>query len=171
MKMTLFASLVTVLAFALTASAGVIPIPKDNPVATVPFPEKWKVKVGEYSIDAVSDDDDVSIYITAHDGVTIDPAIGAASEYLTSHGVKIKKDSEIKTEAKVNGMDVLDYTWKGTDKDGDTRIGLTIYRVSTDRLLLVLFWASPSGEKDNAKELKAIYAGIKPTAAIVVPVP
>lgn len=147
-----------------SAFAGKHEIPKDEPVATISFPDKWKVEDADESINANSDDNEIYINIEVHDAESIEGAIEETFGYLKKNKVKVDKDSEKKTETKFNGMDVLDFSWDGEDKSGPCKISLSVIGVSEEKALLLLYWASPKGEEKHQKELSDIAQSIKPTA-------
>jgi hypothetical protein len=137
--------------------------PKD-PVATITVPDKWKAEETDEGLDINSDDDEIYINIELNDAQSLEGAIEESLGYLKKNKVVLDKSSEKKQEATFNGMSIVDYEWKGTDADGACNISLTILGVTKDKLLLMLYWASPDGEKAHLKDLQAIQQSIKPIA-------
>jgi hypothetical protein len=66
-----------------------------------------------------------------------------------------------KLRGKINGMEGVDITWSGKDKEGDAIISLTILAVRSDKVLLLTYWASPEGTKSHAKKLGEIMNSVK----------
>ncbi len=50
----------------------------------------------------------------------------------------------------------------GTDEDGPTHVSVTLVKVNDTKGLILTYWASPEGEKDNIKDLQSIIASLKP---------
>jgi hypothetical protein len=92
----------------------------------------------------------------------MDKAIEEAVKYLQGQGVTVDEKSMKQTEGKVNGMDGIDVSWKGKDKEGDAEISLTILAASKEKILLITYWASPEGTKKHDKALDAILHSVKP---------
>jgi hypothetical protein len=145
-----------------TATAEDFKLPKDEPIVSFTVPEKWKIEKSDESISATSDDDEILVSFEVNDGDSIEGAIEETFGYLKKNKVKIDKESQKKQEMKVRGMEVVNFDWKGTDEDGPTNISLTILGVTKQKALLVLYWASPEGEKKHAADLKAMQDSIKP---------
>lgn len=157
----LLCTLLLAAAFALPLHAKVYKLPKEDTLCTINFPSAWKVKVEEESLDANSDDDEIYINIEVNDSDSIEGAIEETFGYLKKNKVSVDKKSEKKTEGKLNGMDVVDFSWDGKDADGATKISLTIVQVTAKKGLLILYWASPEGEKKHQAELDAILKSLK----------
>ena len=147
-----------------TASAGSYKLPKDEPIATVTFPEGWKVEASDESLDASSSDDEIYINIEFNDAESLEGAIEESFGYLKKNKVKIDKATEKKTEGELNGLKVVNFDWDGEDSEGKCKISLAVLGVTPKKALLLLYWASPEGEKKHQKELDAILSSIKPLA-------
>lgn len=145
-------------------SAKEYKLPSEEPVVTFTIPEKWKIEKSDESISATSDDDEILVSFEINDGDSIEGAIEESLGYLKKNKVKIDKDSQKKQELKVRGMEVVNFDWDGTDPDGPTKISLTILGITKDKALVLLYWASPEGEKKHAADLKAMQDSIKPLA-------
>jgi hypothetical protein len=160
MKRLLAALLITA-AMALPLHAKVYKLPKEDTLCTINFPSEWTVKVEDESLDATSKDEEIYINIEVNDADSIEGAIEETFGYLKKNKVTVDKKTEKKTEGKLNGMDVVDFSWDGKDTDGATKISLTIVQVSAKKGLLILYWASPEGEKKHQAELDAIIKSLK----------
>jgi len=147
-----------------SASAGDYKLPKDQPIASVSFPEGWKVEASDESVDASSSDEEIYINIEFNDADSLEGAIEETFGYLKKNKVKIDKATEKKTEADFHGMKVVNFDWDGEDSDGKCKISLSILGVTPKKALLMLYWASPEGEKKHQKELDSILNSIKSLA-------
>ena len=149
-------------AFLASASADTYKLPKDSPIASVSFPEGWKVEASDESVDASSNDEEIYINIEFNDADSLEGAIEETFGYLKKNKVKFDKATEKKTEGDFQGMKVVNYDWDGEDSEGKCKISLTVLGVTPKKALLMLYWASPEGEKKHEKELNSILSSIKP---------
>ena len=83
-------------------------------------------------------------------------------KFFAESGVKIDPKTQRKTEAKINGLDVIDIGWDGVDKDGPTKVSLSVVILSDTKIGLLSYWGSPAGEKKYAAQLKSIADSIQP---------
>ena len=154
--------------FALLASAwaGDYKLPDQNPVASFTIPASWKPAEYEDGVEAASDDQSVYIAVEATDlssQSVIEDAMKASLSYLKKKGVEVDQSTAKQSQAKLNGMDVIDVDWRGKDSEGDCIVSLTVVVVTGNKGLLVTYWASPEGEKKNAQEVVGILNSITPT--------
>jgi hypothetical protein len=112
-------------------------------------------------LEAQSSDDEVYFAVEATDAKGMDKTIEEAVEYLKEQGVTVDLKTQKQSEGKINGMEGVDITWSGKDKEGDAIISLTILAVRSDKALLLTYWASPEGTKSHAKELGEIMNSVK----------
>ena len=153
--------------FALLASAwaGDYKLPDQNPVASFTIPASWKPAEYEDGVEAISDDQSVYIAVEATDlssQSVIEDAMKASLSYLKKKGVEVDQSTAKQSQAKLNGMDVIDVDWRGKDSEGDCIVSLTVVVVTGNKGLLLTYWASPDGEKKNSQELVGILHSIKP---------
>jgi predicted ATP-grasp superfamily ATP-dependent carboligase len=64
-------------------------------------------------------------------------------------------------EGKLSGLEAVDISWDGKDEDGAAKISLTVIEMSGNKGLLLIYWASPDGEKKHLEELHKIAQSIK----------
>ena len=152
--------------FALLASAwaGDFKLPDQSPVASFSIPASWKPAEYEDGVEAVSDDESVYIAVEATDlssASVIEDAMRQSLSYLKKKGVEVDQSTAKQTKAKLNGMDVVDVSWRGKDSEGDCNISLTVVVVTGNKGLLLTYWASPDGEKKHSQDLVQILNSIK----------
>ena len=140
--------------------AGTHKVPSEDPVATVTIPDEWKTDNVEGGIEATSNDGEVYLAIEETDSDSIKESLDEAVKYLKSKGVTVTESSMKQEEGKLGEMDVVDISWNGKDEDGPAKISLTIVAVTKTRGLLVIYWASPTGEKKHAQALAGIAKSI-----------
>ena len=137
-------------------------IPEEKAFASITIPDDWQSKEIDSGVESQSADNEVYFAVEATDAKGMDKAIEDAVKYLQDQGVTVDDKSMKQTEGKVNGMDGIDVSWKGKDKEGDAEISLTILAASKEKILLITYWASPEGTKKHDKELGAILHSVKP---------
>jgi hypothetical protein len=152
-------------ALAVPVRAGDFKLPDDSPVASFTIPASWSPSEYEDGVEATSDDGSIYIAVEAADISSSDDVSSAMIEslkYLTKKGVTVNSDSVKQTNAKVNGMNVVDVSWQGKDSDGACEVSLSIVVVTAKKGLLLTYWGSPEGKKKYDKDLQAIAESIKP---------
>jgi hypothetical protein len=137
-------------------------VPEEESFASITIPDDWKSKEIDSGVESQSADNEVYFAVETTDAKGMDKSIEEAVQYLHEQGVTVDEKSMKQSEGKINGMDGVDVTWNGKDKEGDAIISLTILAAKKDKVLLITYWASPDGTKKHSKELEAILKSIKP---------
>jgi len=140
-------------------------IPKEDPIFSISFPDKWSVTHEDESIDAVTADESIQLYAQTDDADTIENSVEEAIDYLTEAGVKIDEKSQKTNEGEVNGIKIQGMNWDGTDEDGPCRVSLSFMNVGAEEVITLLYWGSAEAEKTHSKELESIIASMKPVKA------
>jgi hypothetical protein len=159
---TLSLSLLFALALLTPSFAKTFKIPEEGSFASITIPDDWKSKEIDSGVESQSADSEVYFAVETTDAKGMDKSIEDAVKYLQEQGVTIDEKSMKQSEGKINGMDGVDVTWNGKDKEGDAIISLTILAAKKDKVMLITYWASPEGTKKHSKELDAILKSIKP---------
>jgi hypothetical protein len=144
------------------AVAKTFKVPDEASFASITIPDAWKSKEIDKGVEAQSADGEVWMAVEATDAKGMDKTIEEAVDFLKEQGVTIDPKTQKQSEGKVNGMDGVDITWSGKDKEGDAIISLTIIAVNANKVLLFTYWGSPDGTKKHATELDAILNSVKP---------
>lgn len=150
------------LALLTPALAKTFKLPDEESFASITIPDDWKSKEIDSGVEAQSSDDEVYFYVEAMDAKGMDKAIAEAVEYLSGQGVTVDEKTMKQSEGKINGMQGVDVTWNGKDKEGAAIISLTILEAKKDKVLLLTYWGSPDGTKKHDKALGGILNSIKP---------
>ena len=145
MKKILLATMIALAPAA--APAATLTFPSEAPVASITIPNSWGPKETEGGIDATSDDSAIYLSVDVADAKTSDKVISDAIDFLTENGVKIDDSTKKTSTDQINGMDMTNLDWSGTDKEGAVNIGLS--------------FAAGTQEK-HAPELLAIIGSLKP---------
>lgn len=156
-------SLALLLALALItpAFAKTFNLPDEGSFASITIPDSWKSKEIDKGVESQSSDGEVYFAVEATDAKGMDKTIEEAIDFLQKQGVTIDANSAKQSEGKINGIEGVDLTWSGKDKDGDAIIALTILAVTPNKVLLITYWGSPAGTKNKAKEIGDILGSVK----------
>jgi hypothetical protein len=159
-KLTL--ALLLALALLTPAVAKTFKLPDEGSFASITIPDDWKSKEIDNGVESQSADSEVYFAVEATDAKGMDKAIEEAIAYLKGQGVTVDEKTMKQSEGKINGMNGVDVTWNGTDKEGPAIVSLTILEAKKDKALLITYWASPEGTKKHEKVLGGILQSIKP---------
>jgi hypothetical protein len=160
MKKFLFLALLCV-GLVAPAFAGTHKVPPDEPIVTVQVPDKWKTTEQAEHIEAISPDGAVSFLVMPGEAKKINEAMGEAMSYVRNKdGITVNPDSMKHDEGRLNGMDVKNVSWQGTNQKGDVKISFKIMSVSEGNPVIVVYWASPAAEKKHQKELNKMLQSI-----------
>lgn len=160
---TLIAAAVTTLLLATASHAETLKFPSDKPIATITIPDAWGPTETESGIEATSPDAAVYISIDIADAKTSDKVIDDAIEFLQKNGVKIDGSTQKQKDQKVNGMDMTNFNWSGTDAEGPVDVSLGLIAPTADKLLVITYWGSKGKQEAHGDELAGIITSLKPT--------
>ena len=137
-------------------------IPDPNPIAVVTLPDDWENKEIDKGVESNSEDEEIYLAVEVVELVDVAKAVADTIKWLKSKGVTVDEASQKKGDITINGMSGVQVNWTGKDADGAANIGLTVLAVTEKRGLILTYWGSPEGEKDNIEELGAIAQSLKP---------
>lgn len=141
--------------------AATLNFPSDAPVASITIPDNWGPKETETGIDATSDDNAIYISIDVADGETSDKVIEDAVAFLEKNGVKIDASTQKESSEKLNGMDMTNLDWSGSDNDGDVSVGLSFLSPKAGKLLVITYWGTKGMQEQHGPELQTIITSLK----------
>lgn len=162
MKALMFAALFA-LSLPLAAHAKTYPIPDDDPIATVTLPDSWDTDDLDDGVEATSKDETVYVAIEAADLTDVKAATVEAFKFFDEKGITIDKSSQKESEFTINGLKGFELSFKGKDEDGPTNVSVSVVTVSEKKVLMITYWASDEGEKNNADGLSKIINSIQAT--------
>jgi len=146
------------------ALAKTFPIPADNPIATVTFPDKWTLNDYEGGAEATSPDG--AVYIAAESVAASDvkSAVEDGVEFFTKQGVDIDPKAIETKDTEVNGLKGFDLQMGGKDKNGPTTVGMTLLQTNAEgKFLMLYYWGSDAGTAANKADIQAVGASIQAT--------
>lgn len=163
MKTMIAAALLATL-FATAAQAQVMSFPSDAPIASITIPDSWGPTETESGIEATSSDSAIYISIDVADAKTSDKVIDDAVAFLEKNGVTIDGATQKQSDETINGMDMSNFDWTGTDSDGAVNIGLSVLSPKPGKLLVITYWGSKGTQEKHGPELMAIITSLKPAS-------
>jgi hypothetical protein len=160
MKLLLLPALFAAL-FAQAAAAETFKLPNDNPAVIVTLPDAWSPQEDDGWVEATSNDEEMFVAFEVTGLMDFEESVKETVQYLADEGVKLDTSSENKEAFEINGMKGMEVAWKGTDKDGDVSVSLSVIAVAPDKILLLTYWSTPKGDKDQAPMLREILKSIR----------
>lgn len=161
MKLLAAAGLLVLSSSALS-QAATLKFPSEAPIASITIPDSWGPKETETGVDATSDDSAIYISVDIADEKTSDKVIDDAIAFLEKNGVKIDGSTQKRSDEKINGMDMTNFDWTGTDSEGAVDVSLSLLSPKPGKLLVVTYWGAKDTEQKHAQELQAIANSMKP---------
>lgn len=146
----------------LLARAETFEIPTKKPAATVTFPDDWKIRESDNGVDGTSADQLLYIAIGFVEAGSTGKFLESALNFLKLNGVEVDNESARQQDMALNGMEVVDVQWKGTDSGGPCEVTLDLIGLSDAEGLMILYWAPPGADSNYAEELKGIFESIRP---------
>jgi hypothetical protein len=146
------------------ALAKTYPIPAENPIATVTFPDKWTLNDYEGGAEATSPDGAVYIAAESIDASDVKKAVEDGVEFFSKQGVTIDPKSIQSKDTTINGLKGFDLQMGGKDQDGPTTVGMTMLQTNAkDKLLVLYYWGSDAGTAANKADIQAVGASVQAT--------
>ena len=143
------------------AAAKSYTIPDPGAVAVVTLPDDWETTEIAKGIESKSDDETVYVAVEVTELKDVSKTIADSIVWLKSQDVVIDQSTQKQGDITINGMTGVQVKWDGKDEDGPTHVSLTVLPVNDTKGLILTYWASPEGEKDNLKALASIIDSLK----------
>ena len=144
------------------AQAKAFKLGDDDPVTWVSIPDTWEPETFDDGVEGTSPDKETYVAAEIVDGKELDEAGDEEDKFFVKEKIKINEASKVEKKTTVNGLPAYDVTWDATDDDGPTHVGLTLVKVSDEKLLMLTYWGSAAGETSNKDDLLSIAKSIKP---------
>ena len=104
-------SLAALAVMVMPVAAKEFKLPKEESIFSVKFPDSWKVTQEDESLEALSGDEAVAIWMQTDDASTLEDSIKANVDYLIEQGVKLDLKTQKETEGEHNGMPMRTVSW------------------------------------------------------------
>lgn len=143
------------------AQAKTYTVPDPNPIAVVTIPDDWTATALPKGVEALSDDETVYVAIEVTELQDVAKAIADSIIWLKSKNVVIDRSTQAQRDINMNGLTGVEVRWSATDEDGPTQVSLTVLQANDTKGLVLTFWGTEEGAKENAVDLNAIASSLK----------
>lgn len=142
-------------------SAGNYGLPKQDPVFNVSFPAKWNVTHEDKSLEAITEDDAIAVFVQLNLGETVEASIDESIKHLTECGVKLDNNTKQDTVGEANGLELSGILFDGTDEDGPCRVTLNFIHLDDEQVVTIVYWGSEAASKIYGADLDSILNSMK----------
>lgn len=151
----------TALAFT-AADAKTVKLPDaDDAVASITFPDEWKVEEVEGGYGADSPDNHVYISaVVVKNETDMNAAIDEVFAMLKEHKVELDESTKKEEKFKINGMDAEELLYQGTDEDGPTGVSIVFIPLENN-LIILTYWVTTAEEARYQKTVGTIVNSLK----------
>ena len=151
-------------AFANGVTAKTVPIPADDPIATLTAPDAWEPSAFDTGVEMTSPDGGIYLSVEEVKADDLTSAVADTVQTLGKQGLVVDTSTKKASDFENNGMKFHDFAYKGTDKDGPTNFDVTLVETKTPGTFVMLaFWGSDDADKANSKTLTDILQSIQLT--------
>jgi hypothetical protein len=144
------------------ASAKDFKLGDDGAVTWITMPDTWEPEAFDNGVEGTSPDKETYVAAEIVKATEMKEAGEEAGKFFVKSKIKVDPASKKEKETTMSGLPASDISWSATDEDGPTHVSLTIVKITDEKMLLLTYWGSETGEKSNGKELGAIAESIKP---------
>jgi hypothetical protein len=153
-------SLAIMLTVPVVGHAKTFKLGDDKPVATIMIPDSWSPEEIDNGVQGTSKDGETYVAAEVVDAKNLNAAVDDGLKYFQKNGVKIDPATLEKKEEKISGFDAVALQGKGTDKDGPTHVSLTLVVINGEKIVLLTYWGTATGEESNGSDLNKIASSI-----------
>lgn len=157
--------LIVIFAATATIDARTIKLPNDEfAIASVNFPSAWNLRSINNGVEGTSPDG--AVYISAvaignRHGLMTD--LQETQQILDKHHVTLDKSTQRENRFTVNGLDALEFVYRGRDEDGPTAVSVCKFTLG-DKMIVMTYWVSTKEEQRHASEVRGIVLSLMSTS-------
>ena len=160
----LFAAFVATLFVAVSLDAKTVRLPDaDEPIASITFPEDWKLE--DISGGVAADSPDEHVYISAvvvKNETDVNAEIDDVFKMLKEHNVEFDEASKKENKFKINNLEAEEILYQGKDEDGPCGISITFVPIKNN-LVILTYWVTAAEEKKHQEAVGKIIRSLKAT--------
>jgi hypothetical protein len=160
----LFTAVLLTLFVAVSADAKTVRIPgADDAIASITFPDDWKVE--DISGGVAADSPDEHVYISAvvvKDATDVDAEIDDVFKMLKEHDVELDESTKKENKFKINNLEAEELLFQGKDKDGPCGVSITFVPVKNN-LVIMTYWVTTAEEEKHQPTVGKIVRSLKAT--------
>ena len=150
--------------FAVSLDAKTVRLPDaDEPVASITFPDDWKVE--DISGGVAADSPDEHVYISAvvvKDETDINAEIDDVFKMLKEHNVELDESSKKENKFKIGSLAAEELLFQGKDEDGPCGVSITFVPVKNN-LVILTYWVTTAEEEKHQATVGKIVRSLKAT--------
>jgi hypothetical protein len=149
---------------AISADAKTVRLPDaDEPIASITFPDDWKLE--DISGGVAADSPDEHVYISAvvvKDETDINAEIDDVFKMLKEHNVELDESTKKENKFKINSLEAEELLFQGKDEDGPCGVSITFVPIKND-LVILTYWVTTAEEAKHQGTVGKIVRSLKPT--------
>ena len=155
--------LLALTAFAfVSADAKTVKLPDDSAaVASITFPNDWKVEEIDGGYGADSPDEHVYMAVVVVDNEKdMNKELDDTFEMLKEHNVELDPESKKENKFDINGLEAEELLYQGKDEDGPTGVSITFIPLK-DKLIVLTYWVTTAQEAKHQATVGKIVNSLK----------
>jgi hypothetical protein len=160
----LFTAVLLTLFVAVSADAKTVRLPgADDAIASITFPDDWKVE--DISGGVSADSPDEHVYLSAvvvKDATDVDAEIDDVFKMLKEHDVELDESTKKENKFKINNLEAEELLFQGKDKDGPCGVSITFVPVKNN-LIILTYWVTTAEEEKHQPTVGKIVRSLKAT--------
>jgi hypothetical protein len=137
----------------------------DDTVASLEFPDSWKVTTIKRGLQGKSPDEEVYVWAELVPADQIDAVQKEHDDYFEKQKVTMAKADPVPTEVDGRKWAFIEpkATWKG--KQTVIRYIIISPKTNGDKIIVFTYWASPEADKNYDKEMDGVISSLKASLA------
>jgi hypothetical protein len=135
----------------------------DDPIASITFPDDWKVT--DISGGVAADSPDEHVYISAvvvKDETDVEAEIDDVFKMLKEHNVEFDESTKKENKFKINSLEAEEILYQGKDEDGPCGISITFVPIKNN-LVILTYWVTAAEEAKHQEAVGKIIRSLKAT--------
>ena len=160
----LFTAVLLTVFVAVSADAKTVRLPDaDDAIASLTFPDDWKVE--DISGGVAADSPDEHVYISAvvvKDATDVDAEIDDVFKMLKEQEVELDESTKKENKFKINNLEAEELLFQGKDKDGPCGVSITFVPVKNN-LVILTYWVTTAEEEKHQPTVGKIVRSLKAT--------
>lgn len=151
--------------FPLLADANSAKLTPADTVATLDFPDSWKISKIKRGIEAKSPDQEVYVWAELVPSDEVDAVQKEHDAYFEKQKVTMAKADPVAKDVDGRQWAFIEpqSTWKG--KPTLVRYIIINPKVASDKIIVFTYWASPEGDKNYDKEMDGLINSLRASLA------
>jgi len=153
------------LCFPLVADAKNAKLTPADTVATLDFPDSWKISTIKRGIEAKSPDEEIYVWAELGPSDEVDAVQKEHDAYFEKQKVTMAKADPVGKDVDGRQWAFIEpqSSWKG--KPTVVKYIIINPKVASDKIIVFTYWASPEGDKNYDKEMDGVINSLRASLA------